>query len=253
MAEADERPAPGTVGRLDRDGLRIAYRWLDGDGPAVVFLPGYASNMSGTKAVRLAHWCAARGRAFLSCDYRGHGDSGGRFEDGTLGEWIADARAVIETVTAGRLVLVGSSMGGWIMLRLAMAMPERVAALVGVAAAPDFTVDYAERRLDAAERATLARDGIVWRPSRYGDALPITSRFLAEASSHLLPAGEIPVRVPVRLLHGMRDPDVPWQVSLDLAGRLAGDDVELCLVKDGEHRMSRPADLARLEGLIESL
>ena len=241
-------------GRLDRgDGVHLAWELLPGDGPMVVFLPGYRSDMAGAKAVAVAEWCRVHGRACLRLDYSGHGASDGVFTDGTIGRWTADALAVVGALTDGDVVLVGSSMGGWIMLLLALAMPDRVAGLVGVAAAPDFTEALMWASMMPAERATLERDGVLMVPSAYGEPTPVTLGLIDDGRRHLLMGAPIALRCPVRLLHGQQDPDVPWETSLRLSERLAGDDVRVVLVKDGDHRLSRETDIAVLLDLVASL
>ncbi|HYE01309.1 MAG TPA: alpha/beta hydrolase [Alphaproteobacteria bacterium] len=240
------------------DGTRLAYCRSGGRGPGVVFLGGFRSDMTGTKAVALEAWCRAEGRAFLRLDYSGHGASDGAFAEGTVGRWAADALAVFDAATEGPQVLVGSSMGGWIALLLALARRERVAGLVGIAAAPDFTEDLMWGRFTEGQRRTLMEAGALHVPSAYSaEPTPLTRRLIEEGRDHLLLRGPIDLPVPVRLLHGMADPDVPWETSLRLAGALTGGDVRLTLVKDGDHRLSRPADIAligRIVGeLLESL
>ena len=235
------------------DGVRLAYRRLPGHGPTVVFLGGFHSDMTGTKAEFLASWCAARGQAFLRLDYSGHGASGGRFEDGCIGEWAADAEAVIRHATEGPLVLVGSSMGGWISLLLAQRLRDRVRALVGIAAAPDFTEDLMWAQFPPDVRSTIERDGAWSRPSEYGGAYPITKKLIEDGRRHLVLRASIALDIPVQLLHGQRDPDVPWALSLRLAETIAGNDVRVFLVKDGDHRLSRPQDLATLARCIEEV
>jgi pimeloyl-ACP methyl ester carboxylesterase len=235
------------TGWLDRgDGVRLAWSRLPGRGPTVVFLPGYASDMTGTKARALAADCAARGQAMLRFDYSGHGASGGRFEDGTIGVWLGDALRVIDALTAGPLLLVGSSMGGWIALHVALARRKRVAALVGIAAAPDFTETLMWETMAPTERERLMREGVVEAPSDYGPPYRITRALIEDGRRHLLLGGPIPIDCPVRLLHGQRDPDVPWETALRLAERLTGADVQITLVKDGDHRLSRESDLQLL-------
>ena len=243
------------AGRFDRgDGVELAWRRRAGRGPGVVFLGGFNSDMTGTKAEDLSAYCAAEGRAFLRFDYSGHGASGGRFEDGTIGRWAEDAASALDRLTEGPQVLVGSSMGGWIALLLALRRPERVAALVGVAAAPDFTARIIEA-LPADAREAIAREGVWRRPSAYGDPYPITRALLEDGERHMLLRNgrPLPISAPVRLLHGQRDPDVPWELSLRVAEAVAGDDVRVVLVKDGDHRLSRPADLALLRRTLASL
>ncbi len=232
---------------LTRDGVALAYRFRPGCGPAVVFLPGYMSDMSGTKALALDAWAERRERAFLRLDYSGCGASGGDFAAGTIGRWTADAAAVIAAACPGPAVLVGSSMGAWIALRLAATSPP--AAVVTVAGAPDFT-DWG---LSAAERATAAHDGFVERPSRYGAPYRYHAGLIADGAACRLLPGRIAIDCPVRLLHGQADPDVPWRLSLDVAAALRSADVQVTLVKDGDHRLSRPADLALLAATLDGL
>lgn len=241
-------------GMIDNgDGAPLAWQILSGRGPTVVFLPGYRSDMTGDKATALAALCRERGQALLLFDYSGHGASGGVFTDGTIGRWTADALAAIDALTSGKLVLVGSSMGGWIGLLAALARPDRIAGYVGVAAAPDFTEALMWATMLPDERATLERDGLVLVPSAYGEPTPITRALIEDGRTHLLLGGPIPLRCPVRLLHGQADADVPWETALRLAGRIEADDVQVVLVKDGGHRMSRPGDLALLTGLLGPL
>ena len=243
------------TGRFDRgDGVELAWRRRAGRGPGVVFLGGFNSDMTGTKAEELSAFCAAEGRAFLRFDYSGHGASGGRFVDGTIGRWAEDAACALDRLTEGPQVLVGSSMGGWIALLLALRRPGRVAALVGIAAAPDFTARIVET-LPAEAREAIAREGVWRRPSGYGDPYPITRALLEEGERHMLLSGgrPIPISAPVRLLHGQRDPDVPWGLSLRVAEAVASQDVQVALVKDGDHRLSRPQDLALLRRTLGAL
>ena len=231
-------------------GVRLAYRYRKGNGPTVVFLPGYMSDMTGSKAEALDAWAAATGQAYLRLDYSGCGASGGRFDDGSIGRWTADALAVIAAVTKAPPILVGSSMGGWIALRVALARP--VAALVGIAAAPDFT-EWGLALTDA-DRASLATRGFVERPSDYGDTpYRYTVALIRDAPTQLVMHDAIALDCPVRLLHGQADPDVPWRLSLDLAGQLRSADVQVTLVKDGDHRLSRPQDLALLVATLDAL
>lgn len=249
-------PQPSLLAR--EDGATIAYHRSDGRAPGVVFLTGYASDMTGGKALRLEAFCREQGRAFVRFDYLGHGASSGAFVDGTISRWTDDAVAVIDALTEGPQVLVGSSLGGWIMLLAALGRPERIAGLLGIAAAPDFTEDLIIPSLSAGDRATLERDGVLEMFSPYDpEPTPVTQRILEDGRNHLVLRDEIPLDCPVRLIHGIRDPDVPWQTSLRLAERLRCDDVEVTLVKAGEHRLSEPHDLDRLcavlRGLLERL
>lgn len=244
----------GETGRLTRvDGVELAWKRQPGQGPTMVFLPGFKSDMEGSKAVFLASWAEACGQAMLRLDYSGHGASGGRFEDGTIGLWTQDALVVIDALSDGPLLLVGSSMGGWIGLNIALARPERVMAYVGIAAAPDFTETLIWNTMPEAARAELMATGVVYAPSDYGAPLPITRGLIEEGRQHLLMGAEIPLTCPVRLMQGQRDEDVPWKTALALADRIAAEDVQVTLIKDGDHRLSRPADLALLLDVVEAL
>lgn len=235
-------------------GNRLAYRHRAGAGPTIVFLSGYMSDMSGTKAEALDAWATASGRAFLRLDYSGCGASEGRFEDGTIGRWRDDAHAVIDAAAPGPLLLVGSSMGGWIALLLAAAMPERVVGLVGIAAAPDFVDWGLWADLTEVQRSMLMHDGRLELPSDYADSPYIYTRALVEdGRANRVMDRPISYGGPVRLLQGQADPEVPWQLSLDITERLNSSDVQVILLKDGDHRLSRPADLALLTATIESL
>lgn len=232
----------------------IAYEAVPGRGPAVVFLGGLASDMTGTKATFLRSWCLARGRGFLRFDYTGHGASAGRFEDGTIGAWAEDACSIIDAVTRGPLVIVGSSMGGWVMLEVALAMPGRVAALVGIAPAPDFTEDLIWAGLDEEGRARLEREGALTLPTPYDPAgYRIGRALIEEGRTRLRLRGTIGLDLPVRLLHGQEDDSVPWQTSLRLAACLEGGDVRVTLIKDGDHRLAREADLEALGAILDRL
>jgi pimeloyl-ACP methyl ester carboxylesterase len=243
-----------TTGRLDRgDGIELAWSMLAGAGPAVVFLPGFRSDMTGDKATALADFCASRGQAMLRFDFSGHGISDGQFEHGTIGIWLRDALAVIDRLTEGKLILVGSSMGGWLALLTALKRPERIAAIVGIAAAPDFTEKLMWEAMTFEERARIMRDGSLMIPSQYGDPTPVTRALIEDGRTHLLLDGPIRIDCAVRLLHGQADPDVPWEMALRTAERLTSRDVEILLIKDGDHRLSRPRDLAVLKRTVAAL
>jgi pimeloyl-ACP methyl ester carboxylesterase len=243
------------VARISReDGVSLAFSRLPGAGPVVVFLPGFFSDMGGTKALMLHETCAARGQAMLRLDYSGHGASGGKFEDGTIGDWLEDA-ALVVAHAAGNLplLLVGSSMGGWILLLLALRLGPRVAGAILIAPAPDFTQALVEEKLTAAQRAVLEEQGFLLPPSAYGPPVPITRKLIEEGRKHLLLGGPIAITCPVRILHGMQDPDVPWQQSLKLAECLESGDVRLIFLKDGDHRLSRDSDLLLLRQTLLAL
>lgn len=226
------------------DGRRIAYRHTPGAGPTIVFLPGYMSDMAGGKAIAVFGRARENGRACLLLDYSGCGESGGDFADGTLSRWKDEVLALIDALCPGPVVLIGSSMGGWLMLLVALALPEgRCAGLIGIAAAPDFT-DWGTSEGD---KARLAAGGTVFEDNPYGpEPTPTHAGFWADGQANRLLDGEIAVDVPVRLLHGQRDPDVPWELSLRLAQVLRSADVQVHLIKDGDHRLSRDNDIALL-------
>ena len=237
------------MGDLTRqDGINIAFEHLHGRGPALVFLPGYMSDMTGTKALALEAWARRKGRAMLRLDYSGCGASGGRFEDGTLDVWCNDVLLVIRQIE-GPVVLVGSSMGGWLMLLVARALGDRVKGLVGIAAAPDFT-DWG---YTPEEKQLIERHGRIDRPSDYGTPMPTFAAFWQSGQANRLLGAAIPISCPVRLLHGQRDADVPWDISVQLAARLRSADVQAILVKDGDHRLSRPQDIALLIATVDLL
>lgn len=237
-----------------KDGTTIAYHMVAGKSPCVVFLGGFMSDMSGTKASALDQFCRARGQAYLRFDYSGHGGSSGAFIDGTIGGWADDACFAINQLIDGECVLVGSSMGGWIMLLVAIRMSERVKGLVGIAAAADFTEDLIADQFTSEQKEMLEKNGIIYEPNDYDDQpTPITRALIEDGRKHLLLRQRIPLDCPVRLIHGMKDPDVPWQTSLRISQMLASGDVEIQLVKDGGHRMSEPPDLDRIIQTLATL
>lgn len=232
------------------DGTRLAYRHLRGEGPTIVFLPGYMSDMQGGKAQALAAWAQTQNRAMLRLDYSGCGESDGEFKSGTLDVWRDDVCAVIAAVVSGPIILIGSSMGGWLMLLVAHALGDQVRALVGIAAAPDFT----DWDFDAADKATLLEKGQIERPSDYGyDAMVITHDFWISGQHNLQLTDRVAIHCPVRLIHGQQDPDVPWEISLKLAACLCSADVQTFLVKGGDHRLSRDQDIALLIDVVAKL
>lgn len=249
---APEQGAPQILTR--GDGATIAYHRSVGTTPGVVFLGGFMSDMTGIKATSLEAHCRRRGRAFLRFDYQGHGQSSGRFVDGTIGLWAADAIAALDALTEGPQLLVGSSMGGWIALLAALARPQRVAGVVGVAAAPDFTEVLMWERFTPDVRAILRHSGVWHRPTRYGpEPYPITMKLIEDGRKHLLLERPIAIHCPVRLIHGMEDRDVPWEHALLTADRLLSRHVVVTLVKDGDHRLSRPEDIDRLCRVVDAL
>lgn len=237
-----------------RDGAAIAYRRLAGTTPGIVFLGGFRSDMTGTKALFLEDLCRRRGSAYVRFDYFGHGASSGDDASGTIGRWAEDAIAVLDSLTEGQQILIGSSMGGWIMLLAALARPSRVSGLIGVAAAPDFTEDLVWPRLGAEQQRHLLETGCVTLPSQYNPAgYTYRLNLFEDGKRHLVMRQSIALECPVRLLHGLRDDAVPWRTSLALAERLASPDVVVSLVKDGDHRLSRDGDLVRLGHVLDEL
>ena len=232
------------------DGRRIAFRHSPGAGPALIFLPGYLSDMAGSKAAAVFDWAVSHGRACLLLDYSGCGESDGDFAEGTLSRWRGEVLALIAANCPGQVVLVGSSMGGWLMLLVALAIPERVSALVGIAAAPDFTAwGFSDE-----QQAELLAGETVLEENAYGpQPTPTYPGFWSDGQATLVLGKEISLTCPVRLLHGQHDPDVPWETSLRLAQALRSADVQVTLVKDGDHRLSREADITLLLRTIAAL
>lgn len=237
-------------GFLDRDGERLAWRRIDGSGPTVVWLGGFRSDMTGTKAQALADAAQAEGWSFLRFDYSAHGASTGDWLDATIGRWRADALAVIDALSEGPLVLVGSSMGGWMASLAAMARPERLHALVLIAPAPDFTERLMRPNLTPQALSELELNGVWMQPDAFDGPYAITRRFLDEGRDHLILDGPVPISCPVRILQGQRDDAVPWAHALALADVLESDDVLFTLKKSGDHRLSSPEDIARLIGTV---
>jgi pimeloyl-ACP methyl ester carboxylesterase len=232
------------------ENIRLAYRHRPGRGPTVIFLPGYMSDMEGTKALALDAWAEREGRAMLRFDYAGCGASSGDFEAQTLTTWRGDVLAMMEEVVEGPVVLVGSSMGGWLMLLTALARPSEVVGLVGIAAAPDFT----SWGFTPEQKMTILQQGRLAEPSPYGDQPTVTTRVFWESGEAMrLLHQEIPIDCPVRLLHGQADMDVPWTWSLDLVRQLRSGDVQACLIKDGDHRLSRDRDIEQIILTVHSL
>jgi pimeloyl-ACP methyl ester carboxylesterase len=233
-----------------REGVQLACRHRPGRGPTLLFLPGYASDMAGGKASALDAWAEEQGRSMLRFDYGGCGMSGGAFEDQNLRLWLDDVLAMIDRAVEGPLVLVGSSMGGWLMLLAALDRPGRVAGLVGIAAAPDFTA----WGFTDVEKLAILRDGRIERPGRDGETPAVTTRAFWESGESLrLTHAPIAIDCPVRLLHGQEDKDVEWTRSLQLATLLRSSDVQMSFVKDGDHRLSRERDIALLIATVSTL
>ena len=232
------------------DGRRIAFRYASGSGPALVFLPGYLSDMAGSKAAAVFGWAQARGRACLLLDYSGCGESGGDFAEGTLSRWRDEVLALINAQCPGPVVLLGSSMGGWLMLLVGLAIPARVAAMVGIAAAPDFT-DWG---FSAEQKTQLAAGVTVLESNAYGpEPSPTYPTFWRDGEAQRVLDSDIALTCPVRLLHGQQDADVPWQTALRLAQALRSADVQVTLVKDSDHRLSRTSDIALLLHTVAAL
>ena len=243
-----------SLSSISVDGRAIAFHQLEGKIPGIIFMGGFKSDMTGTKALALEEVCRRRNRAFIRFDYSGHGQSEGAFEDGTISQWAADAIAVLDQVAVGPQIVVGSSMGGWIALLAARARPDRIAALVGIAAAPDFTEDLMWAGFDETIRQTIMNEGVYYEPSDYDDEpYTITRALIEDGRDNLVLRDPLPLPFPVRLIQGMQDADVPWQHALRLAEHATCDDLELMLVKNGDHRLSTPEDLARLEATLDVL
>ncbi|HEX7565117.1 MAG TPA: alpha/beta hydrolase [Bradyrhizobium sp.] len=254
----DQEPAFIEVGN-DAGRRRIAVRARTGSAPGLFWLSGFNSDMRGTKAIALDAWAAERNRACVRFDYSGHGESGGAFVDGTIGRWLEETVAVFEQFCAGPQVVIGSSMGGWMALLLAREMARRparrasLAGLVLIAPAPDFTEELMWKNFSPEARHEIETNGVWLRPSAYGEPYPITRALIEEGRNHLLLGGSIDVGCPVRILQGAQDPDVPWQHAFALAHRLPADDVVLTMIQDGDHRLSRPQDIARMIAAVAEI
>jgi pimeloyl-ACP methyl ester carboxylesterase len=238
---------------------RIAVRARAGGSPGLFWLGGFKSDMMGTKAVALDAWAAERHRACVRFDYSGNGESGGDFIDGTIGRWLEESVAVFEQFCAGPQVVIGSSMGGWMALLLARELARRqanrasLAGLVLIAPAPDFTEELMWKRFSPQARHEIETRGVWLRPSEYGEPYPITRALIEEGRRHLLLGSAIEVGCPVRILQGAQDPDVPWRHAFALAHRLPADDVVLTMIQDGDHRLSRPQDIARIIAAVAEI
>lgn len=244
------------------DGPSIAYARRPGaEGqagttrhPGIVFLGGFMSDMSGVKATWLESFAGQVGCPYLRFDYTGHGASEGRFEDGTISSWLGDTLAVLERLTEGPQVLIGSSMGGWLALLAALECPERVVGVVGIAAAPDFTEELVSSELSADQRDTLMREGVVYIDTPYGEKpYAFTRALIDDGRKHLLLGGSIGVGCPVRLVQGYDDNDVPWEMAMAIMNRIGHEDCAVTLIKDGDHRLSRPQDLAKIGAAVEDI
>jgi pimeloyl-ACP methyl ester carboxylesterase len=257
-ASPPQSPAFIEVGK-DAAARRIAVRAREGSAPGLFWLSGFNSDMQGTKALALDAWAAEQGRACVRFDYSGHGESGGAFIDGTIGRWLEESIAVFEQFCAGPQVVIGSSMGGWMALLLAREMSKRatsrasLAGLVLIAPAPDFTEALMWTGFSPEVKNEIATKGVWLRPSQYGEPYPITRALIEEGRNHLLLGSAIEVGCPVRILQGAQDPDVPWQHAFALAHRLPKDDVVLTMIQDGDHRLSRPQDIARMLAAVKEI
>ena len=243
-----------SIGSLERpDGHSLTWRRVDGEGPTVVWLGGFRSDMTGTKAQALADWALDKGRSFIRFDYFGHGESSGDFAQGTISRWRDDALAVLDHLTEGDVVLVGSSMGGWLSCLAALARPDRVKAMLLIAPAADFTSKLMAPEMSDADRAEMDRTGVWMRPSDYGDPYPISKALLEDGERWSILPGPIELNIPVWILQGGQDPDVPWRHALALSEAVVSDNAVFTLIRDGDHRLSRPQDIARLIGALEEL
>jgi pimeloyl-ACP methyl ester carboxylesterase len=257
-APPDQEPAFIEVGK-EGGQRRIAVRARTGAAPGLFWLGGFHSDMKGTKAVALDEWAAEHGRACVRFDYSGHGESGGAFIDGTIGRWLEESVAVFAQFCAGPQVVIGSSMGGWMALLLAreLAKPAAsrasLAGLVLIAPAPDFTEELMWKGFSPEAKRDIETRGVWLRPSEYGEPYPITRALIEEGRNHLLLGSAIEVGCPVRILQGAQDPDVPWQHAFALAHRLPSDDVVLTMIQDGDHRLSRPQDIARIIAAVAEI
>ena len=238
---------------------RIAVRAREGGQPGLFWLGGFNSDMKGTKALALDEWAATHGRACIRFDYSGHGESGAAFVDGTIGRWLEESVAVFDRFCSGPQVVIGSSMGGWMALLLARELARRstkqasLAGLVLIAPAPDFTEELMWNGFAPEVRQEIETKGVWLRPSQYGDPYPITRALIEEGRNHLLLGSAIEVGCPVRILQGAQDPDVPWRHAFALAQRLPAEDVVLTMIQDGDHRLSRPQDIARIIAAVAEI
>lgn len=236
-----------------KNNRQIAYHKNGDKSPTVVFCGGYMSDMDGTKAIFLEQTCSALGLSYVRFDYSGHGASSEKFIDGTIGKWTEDALAIIDQVTKGPIIVIGSSMGGWIGLLAALARVERIKAFIGIAAAPDFTQELMWDKYSDDIKETLKRDGAYFEPSAYSDEpYQVSYALITEGEKHIILNNPIDLKCPVRLFHGLKDKDVPSEYSGRIADQIISDDVIISYNKSGDHRLSTPEDLRRLEqALIE--
>ena len=240
---------------LELDGNeRLAYRQTSGGGIGIVFLCGHGSDMEGTKALEAEAWARDTGRPFLRFDYRGHGLSSGDFLDGNISSWTSDCLAALDALTDGPQILVGSSLGGWLMLNVALARPDRVTGLIGIAAAPDFTEDLLWAAFTDEQRRQIEADGVIALPNPYADEpVKYPWHLITDGRNNLRLRGGLDITCPVHLLHGMKDAEVPWQTATATAAALAGEAVEVTLVKEAGHRFSEPEQIALLRGALDRM
>jgi pimeloyl-ACP methyl ester carboxylesterase len=259
MSSSDTSNEPVFIEVGEAPARRIAVRARVGGAPGLFWLGGFNSDMKGTKALALDAWAGDNGRACVRFDYSGHGKSGGQFVEGTIGRWLEEALAVFSQFCRGPQVVIGSSMGGWIALLLAREVAKRqggassLAGLVLIAPAPDFTEELMWKSFSRETRREIEEKGVWYRPSEYGDPYPIAKGLIEEGRNHLILGATIDVGCPVRILQGVQDPDVPWQHSLRLSHRLPAEDVVLTMIQDGDHRLSRPQDIARIIAAVAEM
>ena len=237
------------------DNQRLAYHKIDGKNPGIIFLCGHGSDMQGTKSIYMENWAREHGHGFIRFDYRGHGQSDGNFLDLAISDWTEDALAVIDKLTEGPQILIGSSLGGWIMLNAACVRPDRIAGLIGIAAAPDFTKELIWDTLDSDAQLAMKQTGHLSLPNPYAEEPVIYPYHLVEdGAAHLhLQNGTISITAPVRLLHGMQDEEVPWQTATRIAAAASCNDVQVHMIKDAGHRFSEPWQLAFLRDIVANL
>jgi pimeloyl-ACP methyl ester carboxylesterase len=257
MTSSDTADQPAFI-EVGAPARRIAVRARGGDAPGLFWLGGFNSDMRGTKALALDTCAADHGRACVRFDYSGHGESGGRFVEGTIGRWLEEAVAVFAEFCQGPQVVIGSSMGGWIALLLARELRNRqigasLAGLVLIAPAPDFTEELMWKGFSAEAQREIEEKGVWHRPSDYGEPYPITKKLIEDGRNHLILGAAIDVGCPVRILQGVQDPDVPWQHAMRITHRLPAEDVVLTLIQDGDHRLSRPQDIARMLAAVAEM
>ncbi|WP_343564146.1 alpha/beta fold hydrolase [Kiloniella sp. b19] len=248
----------GTPDFLERqDGEQLAYVKTEAasgkEKPTVVFLGGFMSDMEGSKATFLEQLARDEGFGYVRFDYLGHGQSSGRFVDGTISRWTEDALTIVDELTEGPLILIGSSMGGWIMLNIALQRADRIHSLIGIAAAPDFTQELMWEKFDQDAKDALLNEGVYHQPSDYGDPYPITLKLIEDGRQHLLLNRKLPIDCPVHLLQGMQDKPVPWDYAPRIVEALRSTDVQVTLIKDGDHSLSREEDLERLKSLLTGM